>query len=490
MNKLVPRHSVVVGSTGAGKSTTVAGLLDALANQDAFPSTRVVLLDIHGEYAKAFGVRARVLRANANVANGEHRLFVPYWALNLEEFVDLSLGDLDDRQTSVIGDLVLTLKQEGLAANSAIDLGAAPLTVDTPVPFRVRELWFRQHCREHHMVTKRQGGSEDDVVDAFVLDVHGHPVQPGDAELLIQPKYRTSKTTGKKEDHVTSANEGANVRLQLANLHSKLRDSRFDFLFAPGDWSPDANGVVKADLDALLTLWLGKSAPITVIDLSGTPAAVLDTVVGAVLRIIYDALFWGRTLDTGGRHRPLLLVLEEAHRYLAKEGAGRAQSVVRRIAKEGRKYGVGLMLVSQRPSEIDPTILTQCGTTVAMRLTNEADRSHVRSCASDNLEGLFSMLPILRTGEALIVGEAVGLPIRALIDAPPPGRRPDSDDPKVVVPLGRDGAPTHPGGWTEPTSAENYSPLVAAWRAQDPLPAPPKTIKGKAAKSKVKPKKK
>jgi hypothetical protein len=387
--------------------------------------------------------------------------------LNLEEFIDLTFGKLDEKQAAVVGDLVLALKEEGLKANPSINLGASPLTADTPVPFRVRELWFRQYRREYRMVTKKQGGSEEEVVDAFVMKPDNTPEEPGDAEKLIAPKYRTVKTTGPRETHVTSANEGANLRLHLASLYSKLKGTRFDFLFSPGKWAPDATGKVGADLDELLASWLGNDAPITVIDLSGTPSVVTDTIVGAVLRIMYDGLFWGRSLSSGGRRRPLLLVLEEAHRYLPKESAGRAQAVVRRIAKEGRKYGVGLMLVSQRPSEIDTTILAQCGTLMAMRLTNESDRSQIRSCASDNLEGLFAMLPILRTGEALVVGEAVGLPIRALIDPPPVGRRPDSDDPKVVVALGKDGKPERPGGWTEPVPNEDYASLVKCWRAQD-----------------------
>ena len=126
------------------------------------------------------------------------------------------------------------------------------------------------------------------------------------------------------------------------------------------------------------------------------------------------------------------------------------------------------MLVSQRPSEIDNTILAQCGTLVAMRLTNEADRGQIRSCSSDNLEGLFSMLPILRTGEALIVGEAVSMPVRALIDLPKDGRRPDSEDPEVVVRRGASGERVRPGGWTETAANENYAQLVEAWRHQDP----------------------
>jgi len=145
------------------------------------------------------------------------------------------------------------------------------------------------------------------------------------------------------------------------------------------------------------------------------------------------------------------------------------------------------MLVSQRPSEIDETILAQCGTLIAMRLTNDKDRGQIRSCASDNLEGIFAMLPILRTGEALVVGEAVGLPVRALIEPPPVGRRPDSDDPKVVVPLDKEGKPERPGGWTEPVSAEDYGALVKCWRAQDIFAG--KDVAVDTQKTTVKPKK-
>ena len=196
-----------------------------------------------------------------------------------------------------------------------------------------------------------------------------------------------------------------------------------------------------------------------------------------MLRILFDALFWGRLKPEGGRKRPLLVVLEEAHTYLGGETKRHAGKAVGRIAKEGRKYGVGLMLVSQRPSEIDHTILSQCGSIAALRLTNDKDQGQITSAASDNLKGLFSMLPILRTGEALIVGEAVNMPIRAIIDRPPEGRRPDSDDPMAVVPKGSNGKRIRPGGWTEAAKNENYKTLVAAWRKQDPqsgeVPASP-----------------
>jgi DNA helicase HerA-like ATPase len=240
-------------------------------------------------------------------------------------------------------------------------------------------------------------------------------------------------------------------------------------LFAPGNWNPSKTGKIAADLDDLMSKWLCASRPITILDLSGIPTTVLDDLVGALLRILFDGLFWGRNLAIGGRQRPLLVVLEEAHVYLTREAGARAASAARRIAKEGRKYGVGMMLVSQRPSEIDATILAQCGTIVALRLTNEADRGQIKSCASDNLEGLFSMLPILRTGEAVIVGEAVSMPVRALIDLPPEWRRPDSEDPEVVVRRGDGGKRIRPGGWTESIADQDYNPLIDAWRRQAPL---------------------
>jgi len=497
LNCLVGRHSAVVGSTGAGKSTAVASLLAAISDSGKLPGARVVLLDLHGEYAKALGENATVFRLNPRKGTAERKLCIPYWALAFDELVPICLGGVDDKQRSVIADLVVTLKQD--AVKAAIDakkplgIPADELTVDTPIPFRLKELWFRQHYREYRMVTKKQGGSEDDVVDALVIGPDEKPEQPGDAEKLIPPKFRTYKNTGPRDQHVSSANEGANLRQQVTLLHSRLRDQQLEFLFSPGAWAPDSKGVTTEDLDTLLASWMCSERPITVLDLSGIPSFVLDHLIGAVLRILFDAAFWGRALPVGGRERPLLVVLEEAHRYLGKidkdsipSARGGAAAAARRIAKEGRKYGVGLMLVSQRPSEIDTTILSQCGTMIALRLTNEADRSQIASISSDSLKGLFSMLPILRTHEALIVGEAVNMPIRARIDLPPAGRWPDSEDPMVVVPKGSDGKRKRSGGWTESVNAEDYKSLVQAWRKQDahadtPAP-PPKPEKLKANK--------
>jgi DNA helicase HerA-like ATPase len=169
---------------------------------------------------------------------------------------------------------------------------------------------------------------------------------------------------------------------------------------------------------------------------------------------VYEALFWSREKTEGGVLRPLLVVMEEAHRYISPDAGNVASDVVRRIAKEGRKYGVGAMVVSQRPSEIDETILSQCGTLIALRLSNPADRSRVKGALPDNLSGLMDLLPVLRTGEAIIAGEAARLPVRTRVFLPRQEHLPKSSDPEVT------------SAWKTRRVAEGYDRVVASWRAQ------------------------
>ena len=472
INKLVTRHSAVVGTTGAGKSTTVAGLLTALSDPARYPSARIVVLDIHGEYAKALADRSSVFRVStdANEEKGEKPLQIPFWALSFDEFVKLSFGDLGDEARAVVSDAIVTLKRESLGNQAREGITAARLTADSPVPFCIHKLWFELHQREHRTIIPKPGGAADEVESAYVLDDKGAPVQLGDALSVTPPLYRTIKTTGPANERVNWGRDPINIRQQLAVLGSKLRDPQFSFLFNPGEWCPGITGTVTKDLDALLKEWLGSLAPISILDLSGIPPTVLNDLIGALLRILYDALFWARNLPEGGRLRPLMLVLEEAHAYLGKEHVGAASSAVRRIAKEGRKYGVGIMVVSQRPSEIDPTILSQCGTIFAMRLANDTDRGQVTGAASDNLKGLFDMLPILRTGEAIIVGEAVSLPMRTLIDPPGKNRWPDSRDPNVAVRGNSTKGYEDEGGWAvqRQLEKEDYTIVMRQWRKQSP----------------------
>jgi len=472
INKLITRHSAVVGTTGAGKSTTVAGLLTALSDPSRYPSARIVILDIHGEYAKALADRSSVFRvsADADCERGEKPLQIPFWALSFDELVKLTFGDLSEEARTIVSDAVVSLKRESLKNCPREGVAAERLTVDTPIPFSLHKLWFDLHRREHRTVIPKPGAGADEVQDAYVLGSDGKPVQIGDAMSVIPPLYRTVKTTGPANERVQWGPDPLNIRQPLAVLASKLRDPQFAFLFDPGEWRPGIDGRVTKDLDAMLEDWVGSRSPIAILDLSGIPPTVLTDLIGALLRILYDALFWARNLPEGGRLRPLLLVLEEAHAYLGKEHTGAASGAVRRIAKEGRKYGVGVMIVSQRPAEIDPTILSQCGTIFAMRLANDSDRAQVTSAASDNLKGLFSMLPILRTGEAIIVGEAVSLPMRTLIDPPDSNRWPDSRDPNVAVRGSPNTEYEDEGGWAVPRNLEleDYSIVTKQWRAQNP----------------------
>lgn len=467
LNRLVSRHSAVVGSTGSGKSNAVANVLGAVSNPEQFEAARVVLFDLHGEYAKAFGDQARVFRVSANADAGERELHVPFWALTAEEFISMSMGPVSGSPLTLLQEKLLNAKRASQPGGATHGMQDLAVTVDTPLPFSVYQLWHDLYSLHSatHTVSSNQNQSES--TRCYVEE--GAPLQKavGDADMLVRPRFQPV-TTEAGASKVYKGLYSDQPRTHLEVLEGKLRDPRMQFLFNPGEWAASPDGKTQSDLDKLLSTWIGAEAPISVFDLSGIPTAIVDDMVGAILRILYDAIFWGRLKPEGGRERPLLLVLEEAHVYLNVQSKSRAANAARRIAKEGRKYGVGLMLVSQRPSELDSTILSQCGTVIALRLTNDSDRSQVTSCASDNLKGLFAMLPVLRTGEALIVGEAVNMPIRAIIDRPPEGRRPDSEDPVAVVPKDSDGKRVRSGGWTEPVLHEDYRPLIEAWRKQDP----------------------
>jgi DNA helicase HerA-like ATPase len=209
---------------------------------------------------------------------------------------------------------------------------------------------------------------------------------------------------------------------------SRIKDSRYDYLFNPGAYK-DENS--EKDLNNLLNEWIGNDKKLTILDLSGVPFEVLDITIGLITRFIYDSMFWGRFEEYTGKNRPILLAYEEAHTYLNKnDNNSYSKKAVERIFKEGRKFGVGAMVITQRPSEISETILAQVGTLIALRLTNSSDQGIVKSTAPDNLNSLIDLLPSLRIGEAVIVGESIKIPSRVRIKLNNP--RPSSEDPKLV----------------------------------------------------------
>lgn len=457
INKLVSRHSAVVGTTGSGKSTTIANILSTLSDPSKFPSSRIIVFDIHGEYATALSNVANVYKINPDTTRDEQQLQIPYWALSFDELIQLlPFKNASDTDKSIIADRIREMKISSLSVNAPVGVEADKVTVDTPLPFSIHQLWYNLHNELFSTHTAQKDAQNQNTI-AYQSDQAGQLLK-GDALSVTPPRYLPATPGG--TNRIFLSGSTLNLKRPVQGLQSLLNDSRYDFLFRPGEWCPQPTGQTTNDLDSLLRNWMGGERPITILDLSGVPVSILTDLIGAILRILYDTIFWSRFTSVGGRARPLLVVLEEAHSYLSPGNTSNASTSVRRIVKEGRKYGICSMIVSQRPSEVDPTILSQCGSIISLRLTNPSDRANVTSAASDNLDGLFSMLPSLRTGEAIIVGEAVKMPIRTMIDNVPVHRRPDSNDPLVYDKSGQT-------GWNIQRLPESYSHAISLWRSEN-----------------------
>jgi uncharacterized protein DUF87 len=335
LDRLVTRHSAVLGSTGSGKSTTITSLLRSIAgtavDSTALPSARILLLDIHGEYASALKNIATVFRTNPIA--GEQPLFVPYWATDTGELLAFLMGRLEDKAFTAILDKVLAAKVELTKGGTFEGVDQNSLTADSPLPFSLKQLWS-------DLIDPEVKTWADQARTTPALDT------PGDAATLVAPIYKPAGG-GSTPPHINSTNV-LSIRRQLEQMRSRLFDKQYDFMLHPGEWEPNLTGKTKKDLSHLLDGWLGHDKPITIIDLSGIPSSVLVRLIGSILNIIYEALFWGREMPEGGRQRPLLVVMEEAHRYLGKETDNLARTMVQRIVKEGRKFGIGAMIVSQR----------------------------------------------------------------------------------------------------------------------------------------------
>ena len=466
INKLVTRHSCIVGSTGTGKSTTVAGLINTLIDSIVFPSSRIILIDIHGEYGKTFKSRANIFRIMPE-DSADKKLVVPFWAMSFDEFVSFAFGDIQDNDRFPLSELVLSLKKLTIEKNPCLFsyLNKDDITVDTPIPFSLQRLFlylYRSMFATHSCTGTGQKicaidkeFDETATTEAFETNEEGSKMT-GSIDPFVLPKYKEQQQS---KIYLSAAT--MNLRRQLIALQAKMADPRLDFALKPEGFIPESDGNITNDVHSLLKLWMGENT-LSVFDVSGVPSGILHDIIGILLRVMYDSMFWSRNLKQGGRTRPLLIVMEEAHNYLGSDNYSRASKVVRRLVKEGRKYGISAMVVSQRPSEIDPTILSQCGTTIALRLTNSNDRGIIANSISDNLSNLVNMLPILKTGESIIVGEAVKMPMRAIITFPEKKNRPDSNDPIVAS------AEKGKGGWNNvlDVTDEEYQNIVKAWRLQ------------------------
>ncbi|RTL51252.1 MAG: DUF87 domain-containing protein [Bradyrhizobiaceae bacterium] len=367
IEEMLNKHFAVLGSTGVGKSSSVSLLLNEILR--ARPNLRVFLLDVHNEYGRCFGERALVLNPR--------NLKLPFWLFNFEEIVDVFFGGRpgDPDEVEVLSEVlpiaraVYTQYQGERHGLKRTEPRVAGFTVDTPVPYRLVDLIA--------LIDERMGKLEN----------------------------RSSRIVYHK---------------LISRIETVKNDARYAFMFE----NANVGGDTMADVISHLFRMPANGKPMTIMQLAGFPADVVDSVVSVLCRMAFDFGLWSDGAS------PMVFICEEAHRYASADrsiGFGPTRKAVSRIAKEGRKYGVFLGLVTQRPAELDATILSQCNTLFAMRLANDRDQALLRSAVSDAAANLLSFVPSLGTREVLAFGEGVALPTRLRFKEVPPHQLPRSE---------------------------------------------------------------
>jgi DNA helicase HerA-like ATPase len=370
IDQLVSRHFAVLGTTGVGKSNGVAIILQKIL--DERPDLRIFLIDPHNEYARCFGDKSQVLTPR--------NLRLPFWLFNFEETVDAFFGARPgiEEEVEILSEVIPLAKAvygqyKGNANDRQLakrkDPRSAGFGVDTPVPYRIEDLIA--------LIDERMGKLEN--------------------------RSRT-----------------AVYNKLMQRIHTFRNHPRYGFMFENATVGGDTMVEVLSHLFRIPA----NGKPMTIMQLAGFPAEVVDSVVSVLSRMAFDFGLWSDGVS------PLLFVCEEAHRYAPadrKIGFGPTRRALSRIAKEGRKYGVFLGLVTQRPAEIDPTIISQCSTLFVMRLSNDRDQMLIRSAVSDAAANLLTFVPSLGTAEVFAFGAGVALPTRMKFREVPPHLQPSSE---------------------------------------------------------------
>lgn len=419
--ELLAKHVAVVGNSGSGKSCTTGKILQEVLD---LRQSQVILFDMHGEYRAAFCDEDGQLSANVTYL-GADDLVLPYWLLKYEElealFVDRSNPLNVSTQISFLRTALIEYKQE--AAHS-LDLTKA-LTLDTPIYFSLEKFkTYAENLNDARYVVN------DDHLAFSQLAARSLP--PQEQQKLMRSQ-RCQFNRGNPEGETPHPMYFGKLLGLIDQIDTKYNDRRYEFMLRPiehGLKSPFFRGhLQQADLPSrtsslmnhLIKLLTGRVEPrsnLTIIDLSGMPFEIVDVAVAVLTRLLFDLNFW---TPPHQRH-PILLAYEEAHNYIprVKQGRDFAQKAVERVAKEGRKYGVSAMVISQRPSELSETVLAQCNSFVVMRLSNPEDQHYVSKVVGDHFTGVIQMLPNLRPGEAFVIGDSVIMPMRTLVDMPKP----------------------------------------------------------------------
>ena len=388
LNELLGKHTAILGSTGTGKSGTVAAIVHSIlekGNDSHYEKWRpkIVILDPHNEYGKAF-------KEHRRLSTEEGTLSLPYWLLSLNETINLLIGTTEYAATSQANIVKTALLEVRKNSAETLKLDIEKLTVDSPIPYEL---------------------GDPSGLDDFGKGNDGQTYAAG-----LVGAINTQRPPNQNRAHHEDYNK------VLRKIESLMKDERLSFMMKPWD------GKCDPILD-VLTQVMDQDVQLIVVDLSGVPNEIAGTASAALVRTLFSMKIW--QTDEERQVSPVLLVCEEAHRYIPNSGEAQyesAQEAIRRIAKEGRKYGIGLFLVSQRPSEVESTVLSQCNSWIVLRTSNEADRSHVRGVLPDSLEGLTKMLSGLRRQEAIFVGQAATLPSRIMIRDLSPDKLPASND--------------------------------------------------------------
>lgn len=420
INKMFGMHCAILGSTGSGKSGTVAAIIHSVlshkhGNQELSP--QIIIIDPHGEYSAAFKERAVLYRAYDNAAgqdDGQQEIKLPYWLMSSDEFASLIIGKTErsaTRQNNVV--------QKALAHARMVAVG-----IVKPCPSEFGTIAL-EHLDNFDDPDLCDGHESSEIVE-FDRD-KPRPFSLEEFEHHIRYIQGGRIDKGKHATETPSKLSGSPILSALDKLKVLKRDSRLLFLMK--SWSEKNPGL---DLSQILNQFVGAPAKegkdIRVIDISGLPNEVAGPLTAVIARLLFQYKVY-QTQEEKVKD-PILVVCEEAHRYVPDRGEAQyaaAQDAIRRIAREGRKYGIGLMLVSQRPADVDSTVISQCGTWVVLRLTNSADQQHVARFLPDGLSGMVGALPILSQQEAIFVGEGAALPSRVKIRDLRPDQLPKSN---------------------------------------------------------------
>lgn len=374
-NRLFQRHAVIVGSTGSGKSFTVATIIEQIAK---LKSANAILFDIHGEYQTIVDSGIQYYKiASPTDTNSDEVLFLPYWLLTYEEMISMMLDRSDNNapnQAMMFSTSVMKWKKDYLSSISKADMELG-MTLDSPIPYRLSSLLQELKEKDEEMVAGARAGSERQ--GAFF----------GKLTRFIQ------------------------------RLEAKITDKRLNFMFNSDESLLDY-GYMTELCKKLMKPSNGTEAGVKIIDFSEVPSDVLPLMVSLIARIIFFLQQW----TSKDKIHPVAIFCDEAHLYIPQNTSHSVEisslSSFERIAKEGRKYGVGLVVISQRPSEVNRTVLSQSGNFIAMRLTNADDQNVIKKLLPDSLGDFSDLLPILDIGEALVVGDASLLPSRIRVNKP------------------------------------------------------------------------